>query len=318
MSNGSAVATFEEANGSQTAVAMEHVAEIGSGAAPENFDLDTSGVDAGEPIDAGEPEQLNPEAAEGLIGAINEAIGLVGLKLDFTKSRDAILAILAMSRDEIESVSQWVDDVLAESSEASAEERNPVWPLIPAALVGLVATQKPKAETREQAVVRLQELMCARLEALQKAKVSHSMKAEEAKTAKKAMEAAQDALNGVVTTLQHALHGQWQPALPFADDMDGPDNETGNTAENHAESSQTVSGKDPAIEAPVSELGLTSSITGKLEAGDIETVKELETVMAQDRLRKVAGIGQSAIDKISDAVIDWRKKYGYGSDADES
>jgi|DEB0MinimDraft_6_1074348.scaffolds.fasta_scaffold03462_4 DNA-binding Xre family transcriptional regulator len=207
-------------------------------------------------------------------------------------------------------LSNWIDHVSAESFAVGEEGREPEYPDLPDCLCDLLAgeteePERPKVETREEAVKRLESEMGQRLEALQDATDAHTAAAEEAKAAKKYMEAAQNRLNSTCVELNNALNGNWQPALPFPSE----DSEEEQQAEE-----PSTSGKDPAITAAVSELDITPSQAQKLEDADIATVKELEEAMNADRLRKVKGIGAAAIDKISDAVVAWRNTNGYGSE----
>lgn len=214
----------------------------------------------------------------------------------------------ALTDEQQNEISDWIDHISAESFAAGDEGREPEYPELPDCLCDLLAgdaeeAEQPKAETREEAVKRLESEMGQRLRALQDATDAHTAAAEEAKAAKKYMEAAQNRLNATCVELNDALNGDWQPALPFpAEDGEQPVEEP------------STSGRDPAITAAVSELDITSSQVEKLEDADIATVKELEAAMQADRLRKVKGIGPTAIDKISDAVITWRNANGYGSE----
>ncbi|MHC4880699.1 MAG: hypothetical protein ACYTGL_29960 [Planctomycetota bacterium] len=242
--------------------------------------------------------------------AIRATLTLTGTNWIDAACWDGLCSLKQEERDEIEA---WIDDVAAEDAEHRDAERPADWPIIPTPLARLLnidgeeAPAQPRAETREEAVRRLEGDLSDRLHELRAAESEYAAKDRSAKAAKKAMEAAQSALNATASELDEALHGSFQPRLPFP-----PDEAGATTSEPEAEPVEPSS-KDPAIEAPLSELGLSGSLTGKLESADIDTVAELEGAMSKDRLRKIQGVGPSAIDKISDAVINWRNEHGYGS-----
>jgi hypothetical protein len=246
------------------------------------------------------------ETFDDLIEAIVQALNKVGSDIDVSQCGEALVDL---PDEDLETIDAWIDDVTAEDVDADTEDREPDWPMVPAVITNLAAPKpaKPMAESREQAVARLNDELCTRLDLLLVAKADHSDAAEESKITRKSLDAAQSALNGANMQLRDALHGDWQSTLPFTSDH-GDDGATTDDA--------AAVTKDPAIEAPVSQLSLTSSVIGKLEEVDIDTIVELEQVISQDRLRKVSGIGAAAIDKISDAVITWRQANGYGSDGE--
>lgn len=160
--------------------------------------------------------------------------------------------------------------------------------------------QKPKVETREMAVQRLHAEIHGARQRLTASTAEYNEAREEAKAAKKTMESDQLRLNGIIAELDGALHdSDWQPRLPFPGD-DASD------------------GVDPAKTAPLSELGLPPAMQEKLEEADLETVADVEQAIAKDKLRKIDGIGQSAIDRIADEIVTWRDANGYGDeDADD-
>jgi len=41
------------------------------------------------------------------------------------------------------------------------------------------------------------------------------------------------------------------------------------------------------------------------------------TVIAENRLTKIKGIGAAVVDKITDAIITWRNANGYGSEDED-
>ena len=67
----------------------------------------------------------------------------------------------------------------------------------------------------------------------------------------------------------------------------------------------------PAGKTPLSAIGLTEKQVEKFAAAEIGTVEELEARMASDEWwhRKIKGVGESTIDKISDKLVEYRKAH---------
>jgi hypothetical protein len=86
-------------------------------------------------------------------------------------------------------------------------------------------------------------------------------------------------------------------------------NQNGQAAKSLVAAAATAA--DPAKTAAISELKLSKSLTEKLEAAEITTVGVLEERMRTDQWwhRKIKGCGQTAVDKISDALFAWRKMH---------
>lgn len=289
------------------------------------FEVDTSGVDTSGLQQEQESDEAEESEITKLMRDINFCLELTGSKIRTSVSnkthcqvfRNEALNPESTTLDEIE---DWLEQVKTEKEISDGEQCEPRYPEVPESLIQLIdeARRKFRAESRSQAIIRLQREMHGKLEALREAKAEHHDAAEEAKSAKKAMETAQKALNSLVVELDDALHNaDWQPHLPFETSEDSEIVDDQNSEAASATSDEQKPEKDPAIEAHVSHLGLSPSIVGKLEESDIDTIKELEVIMSQDRLRKVPGIGPVAIDRISDAVIDWRNRNGYGSESDD-
>lgn len=69
---------------------------------------------------------------------------------------------------------------------------------------------------------------------------------------------------------------------------------------------------DPATTTPLAELTISKGHKEKLAEAGCKTVADIEGMMQRDELRDVSGIGEAAVDKISDAILGWRDKHGYG------
>ena len=172
--------------------------------------------------------------------------------------------------------------------------------------------QQP-ATPRQQAIDRLHLDLHRAQRELINALADLDIAKAEAKNAKKAYDIAQSGLNSVVAELSEALSSssEWQARLQFPeDDVDSQ------APESDSLTNESQPTKDPALDASVEQLAITDSLKEKMLDADIATIKELEQVMVEDRLRKVKGVGDTAIDKISDAVIAWRNEYGYGPEGE--
>ena len=181
-------------------------------------------------------------------------------------------------------------------------------------------TEPPKpigAETREKAIARLQSGLHEIRGRYLARRDDYEEKAEAAKAAKKSMEAAQDTLNDLVGELDEAIHGtEWQSRLP----LDYSEAVGGDDAILPADGEPTTpaaTGPDPAKKASIQQLvehGVSQKQAEKLIDADIDTIAELEKRIREELLwsHKVKGIGVSAADKITDALIAWRDANGYG------
>lgn len=157
---------------------------------------------------------------------------------------------------------------------------------------------KPNVETRELAVKRLHAEIHGARQRLTAARAEYTDARDAAKAARQQLEHDQARLNEIIADLDAALHdSDWQPRLPFEDDYG--------------------TGADPAKTAPLSELGLPPVMQETLEQADLETVADVEQAIARDKLRKIDGIGQVAIDRIADEIMLWRDTNGYGDEGDE-
>lgn len=170
-------------------------------------------------------------------------------------------------------------------------------------------------ETRDEAISRLQAgLHDVRLRYLER-RSHYEELAEQAKNAKKAMEAAQETLNDLIGELDDAINSEtWQARLPLKYDADG-------VPPLASVPGDPANADDPAKKSSVEQLvefGISQKQAEKLLDADIETVAELEKRIREVNgwFRKIKGIGESAADKICDALMAWRGKYGYGGNED--
>jgi len=115
--------------------------------------------------------------------------------------------------------------------------------------------------------------------------------------------------------------GGYQNNLPF--DAPHPDVEAGKNRPHGTPAldavAKAVMKVDPAKTANISELGLTEKETDKLINGEINTIADLESRMRNDEWwhRKIDKVGPKTVDKISDALLDWRMKNPIPSDDEE-
>lgn len=157
---------------------------------------------------------------------------------------------------------------------------------------------------------------------------------ESAKAAKERFSAAQTDLNALIGELCKALTGEGQLPLPLAadedpgedfdedfdpDDSDDADERDQQPRGDAAASVATpatpttapTAKPDPAKLAPLSALakfGLTESKAEKLAEANIRTIADLEACIQAGRLQQIRGIGDVAVDKITDAVLAWREQ----------
>lgn len=89
---------------------------------------------------------------------------------------------------------------------------------------------------------------------------------------------------------------------------DLPDDEPGEDLDGAATANATPLGK--GSKDPVSALGLSQAITERLENYGLKTVGELIDLINTDEIwhRKIKGIGEVTIDKVTNALNDWYAK----------
>ena len=144
--------------------------------------------------------------------------------------------------------------------------------------------QKDKLnEVREEIIA---ELITKRHE-VKSAEVTLEAAKLEQKEAKLTLEAKQEKLNRLVDQLEDINNGNYQPQFDF------PDYELA---------------EDPAKVDDIAMLDLTPGQVEKLNEAKIETVAQIEDAIGQGKIQKISGIGETAVDRISDAVLKYREK----------
>ncbi|MFM6946068.1 MAG: phage integrase family protein [Flavobacteriales bacterium] len=240
----------------------------------------------------------------------------------------AIELISQYTADEADEAGGWTLSVHLESARAAEENRDAHAIQCPECVMRLlkvdaesVAQSVPATvqssppatgETREQAIARIQaSLHDVRRRYLDRRETYEDLK-ESAANAKKAMESAQETLNDLIGELDDAINCEvWQARLPLKYD----------------EGTATVEITQPSVDDPAKtasienlvEFGISQKQAEKLIEADIETVAKLEKRIREVNgwFRKIKGIGESAADKIADALIGWRLKYGYAATGNE-
>lgn len=120
------------------------------------------------------------------------------------------------------------------------------------------------------------------------------------KSAKETLDYWHTKLSSLVNELEDVSNGQL--GLPFKS--------VATSAVHNPESESTS--VDPATTTPLAELTISKGYKEKLAEAGCKTVADVEGMMQRDELRDVSGIGEAAVDKISDAILGWRDKHGYG------
>lgn len=110
----------------------------------------------------------------------------------------------------------------------------------------------------------------------------------ETKEAKIHVDAIQLKLNRLVDDLARIQNGNYQPLLAFPED-------------------EPV--EDPGKTTTIANLDITPSQIEKLNEAEIETVAQLEEAIGHGKIQNISGIGEKAIDRISDSVLKWREEY---------
>ncbi len=266
-----------------------------------------------EPLELDEGSDWDDQS---LAEEIADALKAIGISV--TSPDVAFAQIQLFTPDEVDEAATWTWAVHVEAADAADRGREAKELQMPNCIVDLISepirdepkeavTNPVKSETREQAVARIQAgLHDVRAQYLER-KSDFDEKSEAAKSAKKAMEAAQETLNDLIGGLDEALNSEaWQARLPLTYDAAPPAGEP---------AAATV--PDPAKSCSVEglvEFGVSLKQADKLLEADVETISELEARIRDVNgwFAKIKGIGQSAADKIADALMEWRKKYGYG------
>jgi len=151
-------------------------------------------------------------------------------------------------------------------------------------------TQEPEGITeRQQAMLELNEQIIAQRKRVREAELALSDAKEELKCAKECLDSRQSHLNSLVDDLEDVRDGRpLQKSLPLSDGESAPEDVHG--------------------QSPVSVLKVPAGYLEKLEEAEVETVADLEAFMAAGKLTpgSVKGLGESAIDKITDALAAYR------------
>jgi len=132
----------------------------------------------------------------------------------------------------------------------------------------------------------------------------------EAASAKKEMEKQQGILNGIVTDLTNIRTGNYTPGLPFQGTQD-------QQKKSNAPAAPPQVLGDDALMMPMSaliEFGMTEAkLESVASAAEGNTIGALEKFLRSDRdwHRKIKGLGPEWIDKLTDSLIAFRKKYPF-------
>ena len=110
----------------------------------------------------------------------------------------------------------------------------------------------------------------------------------EHKEAKLHQEATQEKLNRLVDQLEDIENGNYQPLLVFPADEPA---------------------EDPGKTFFVGDLDITPGQVEKLNEAEIGTVAQLEEAIRQGKIQSISGIGETAVDRISDAVVKYREEF---------
>jgi hypothetical protein len=213
-------------------------------------------------------------------------------------------------------VKDWLSEVDDEKDFAQIQLRDPEWPTIPDCLAEVITPAatptRPKAETRTEAISRLQDEMQDRLVSFTSATDCFDLASNRAKIARKLMDATQEELNLIVTQLcEVRAGGDWQPRLHFPSDVPAP----------------TVdAAADPVIAWSVAELetdrlterlnrdadGTTPAITDKIVEAGLGTIGDLEAAMRdkpEHWYQSVTGFGPIGRDRVLDALESLRNGF---------
>jgi len=138
---------------------------------------------------------------------------------------------------------------------------------------------------------------------------------EHAASLKKIMEGNQKQLGMLCDRMTDAMDGTYQFPPPPAPTLPFPENKE------DARGKPRLSRPDHGATLPIDalmEFGLTEKMCETLESHDIKTISDLETLMRVDPWwhKKIKGFGGERVDKTSDALVDFRRKYPVPSASD--
>lgn len=138
---------------------------------------------------------------------------------------------------------------------------------------------------------------------------------EHAKSLKKIMEGNRLHLAMLCNRMTEAMDGTYQFPAPPAPTLPFPENKES------SDSKPRLSAPDHGATLPIDALtahGLTAKMCETLEAHDVKTIGDLESLMRIDPWwhKKIKGFGQERVDKVSDALFLFRREHPVPSAAD--
>lgn len=124
----------------------------------------------------------------------------------------------------------------------------------------------------------------------------------ELKTERESRDSIIGLINSRLSDLQDIENGCYQPSLFVKSDDD-----------------ENAGPVDPAFDCSISCLGLSEKEVDLLESADIKMIADLEKKMREDRWwhKNVKGFGQAKVDKLTDALLDWRLRNPVPSEEEE-
>lgn len=204
------------------------------------------------------------------------------------------------------------DEIEAETETEGTEEETEVEPVVQSSQPVLTSKQEQKLEIDDK--------LSALYPKINKAENLVASLKKDSKEAKDDLERLQRQASNLISQIYAIDHGG-QQFLPLDDEDEEeetphPDVEAGVNRPHGTPALETVAKElkkkkiDPGIKAPISELELPNKAVKDLEAKDITTIGELEERIRNDAWwhKKVPGIGESTIDKITDALTTYRLK----------
>lgn len=131
---------------------------------------------------------------------------------------------------------------------------------------------------------------------------------EHAKSLKKIMEGNRLHLAMLCNRMTEAMDGTYQFHAPPAPTLPFPENKE------PADTKPKLSAPDHGATLPIDALtahGLTAKMCEKFEEHDVKTIGDLESLMRMDPWwhKKIKGFGQDRVDKISDALMSFRREH---------
>lgn len=161
--------------------------------------------------------------------------------------------------------------------------------------VAELSSQLDRRNLRDQRIIELEQIVSERDEEVIEIK-------ENLKAATKRFDAAVDELRRAIRNRESN-----QNELPFKSDVAAPTDATATSAS----AIQVAKIDDPDGKTPLTQIGLTSSQCEKLGAVDVETVEQLEALVAAGKFvpKSVKGIGDKALNQITDKLTAFRREH---------